>query len=54
MENSHERRNHVRKLRINYVWASKDSVLKPNIVNAFKSFMSALGEWWTSLDNLLL
>ena len=53
MENPHEKRNHVRKLRINHVWPSEDSVLKLNIVNAFKSFMSALGEWWTSLDSLL-
>ena len=53
MENSHEIRNHVKKFRINYVWASEDSVLKLNIVNAFESLMSALVEWRATPYSLL-
>ena len=52
MANSDMRRNQIRRLRINGVWATEDSDLKSNIVNAFKSLRSDPGYWRASPDGL--
>ena len=35
MANSHKRRNHINKLRINGEWATEESVLRTDIIDAF-------------------
>ena len=52
MVNSHRRRNQIRRLRINGVWATKDKVLRSNVVNAFKTLLSDPRDWRASTDGL--
>ena len=52
MENSHIRRNHLTKLRINGVWATKESILKQKIVSAFKTLLTDRCDWRASIDGL--
>ena len=52
MANSHQRRNHLIKLRINGEWVYEESHLKTNIVKAFESLMLDPGERRASIEGL--
>ena len=52
IDNSQRRRNQIRRLRINGVWATEDGVLRLNVVNAFKTLL-AVGWWKLGEENLL-
>ena len=52
MANSHKRRNHISKLRINGAWIYEESDLKTNITKVFESLMSNPREWRASIEGL--
>ena len=52
MANSHMRRNHLTKLRIDGIWATEESILKQKIVSAFKTLLIDPGDWRASIDDL--
>ena len=52
MANSHRRGNQIHKMRINGVWVTKETELRQGIVQAFKTVLTDIGEWRTSLDGL--
>ena len=52
MTNSHMRRNHLTNLRIDRVWATKESILKHKIVSAFKALLTDPSDRRASIDGL--
>ena len=54
MANSCKRWNHLSKLRINGVWATKEGTLNQDIDKTFKSLLLDPGDWKTNPKGLAL